>query len=62
VANEALVMFDAKDEVYVIENDHVVINDSGGRCFAYQLERCEYLEHQDDDFKYDRGLRVDHYH
>jgi hypothetical protein len=35
VANEAQVMFDAKEEVYVIEDDHVIMNDSGGRCFAY---------------------------
>jgi hypothetical protein len=44
----------------------MINNDSGGRCFAYQLEGCDYLDDIEGEtageFKIDRGLRVDKYH
>lgn len=35
VTSRSKVMFDANEEVYVLEDDHVIMNDSGGRCLAY---------------------------
>ncbi|TNV87578.1 hypothetical protein FGO68_gene12312 [Halteria grandinella] len=65
VTCQSKVIFDANEEVYVLENDHIIMNDSGGRCFAYQLENSGYLdfiEESTDQIKIDRGLRIDRNH
>ena len=63
---EAQVMFNSKGELYILESDHVVINKSGGRCFAYQLEGNNYLDNakklasgRHNLERLDKGSRVD---
>ena len=43
VQPESQLMFDSNGEIYILEKDHVVINNSGCRCFSYELEGNAYF-------------------
>ena len=59
-------MFDEVGNLYVLEHDHIIMNHSGGRNFAYQVEP-SYLETNEQEKakntmnleKYDKGLKID---
>jgi hypothetical protein len=35
VLPESQIMFDSKGDIFILEKDHIVINNWGGRCFSY---------------------------
>ena len=43
VEPQSQIMFNSKGDMFLLDRDHVVINNSGGRCFAYQLEGNPYF-------------------
>jgi hypothetical protein len=49
VQPESQIMFDSKGDIFILEKDHVVINNSGGRCFSYHLEGNPYFTQWKDD-------------
>jgi len=42
-------MFDSKGEIYILENDHVIINSTGGCCFSYQINKNPYFNEWKDE-------------
>ena len=49
VQPESQIMFDAKGDIFILEKDHVVINNWGGRCFSYQLDGNPYFTQWKDE-------------
>jgi hypothetical protein len=59
-------MFDANGDIFILEKDHVIVNNSGCRCFSFELEGNDFFnqwknEKVTGEFqKLERGSRIDH--
>ena len=51
VSSKAQAMFDSNGEIYIMQEDHIIVNQSGGRCFSYQLEDSRYLKEEEGKIK-----------
>lgn len=56
VTPESQIMFDEKGDIFILDQDHVIINSSGCRCFSFQVQGGV----SNRNFaKLDRGCRID---
>jgi hypothetical protein len=42
-------MFDSNGGIYILEKDHVIINNTGGCCFSYQIDENPYFNEWKDE-------------